>query len=216
MKWIVPFCAALIFVSCQQEELKITENPSDTSIFNDLELASLVRSVTSHDGSFDDTIDSAHCFSLKFPYSLWVNGVQHNMTSPDDFSEIPAGASVVPEFPIILNMSNYTEVEIPSIQVLYDYVVGCHSGLFFDEIITCVDFQYPIDLSMYDSGTSDFQTITLEHDLDVFSTIQSLNPSMLVTLKYPIGLVLQNGDVVEVDSNQELKNQILRIVALCN
>lgn len=216
MKWILPLCLAIVFVSCQKEELKITENPFDSSILDDQELASLVRSVTSHDGSFDDQIDSANCFSLKFPYALWVNGVQHSMTSPEDFAEIPPGAAVQPEFPIILSMSNYTEVEIPSLEVLYDYVVGCHSGVFYDEIITCVDFQYPIELSMFDSGTSDFETITLQHDWDVYSTIQSLSPSMLVTIKYPIGLVLNNGDVVEVDSNQELKNQILRIVAACN
>lgn len=216
MKWIVPLFIALIVVGCQQEEFNETDNPAETSLLEDQELASLVRSVTSHDGSFDDFIDSADCFSIQFPYGLWVNGVQHNMNSPEDFSEIPQGALVQPDFPVTLNMCNYSQVEIPSLEVLYDYVVGCHSGEFFDEVITCVDFQYPIDLSLFDSGTSDFETITLEHDWDVYSTIQSLNPSTLVTIQYPIGLIKSNGDVIEVNTNQELKNQILRIVSLCN
>ncbi len=216
MKWIVPLFIALIVVGCQQEEFNETDNPAETSLLEDQELASLVRSVTSHDGSFDDFIDSADCFSIQFPYGLWVNGVQHNMNSPEDFSEIPQGALVQPDFPVTLNMCNYSQVEIPSLEVLYDYVVGCHSGEFFDEVITCVDFQYPIDLSLFDSGTSDFETITLEHDWDVYSTIQSLNPSTLVTIQYPVGLIKSNGDVIEVNTNQELKNQILRIVSLCN
>lgn len=216
MKWILPLLAAIVFVGCQKEELKITDSPMESSIMADQELASLVRSVTSHDGSFDDRIDNANCFSLQFPYALWVDGVAHNMTTPEDFSEIPTDAVVVPEFPITLNMSDYQEVEVPSMEILYDYVVGCHSGQFYDDVITCVDFQYPINLSMFDSGTSDFETITLEHDWDVYSTMQSLNTDMLVTIQYPIGLVLQNGDVITVTSNQTLKNQILRIIALCN
>lgn len=216
MKWIVPLCVALVFISCQKEELKITDDPVETSILDDQELTSLVRSVTSHDGSFDDFIDSADCFSLKFPYSLWVNGVQHNMNSAEDFSEIPPGAQVQPEFPVTVSMCNYSEVEIPNMNVMNDYIVGCHSGEFYDDVITCVDFQYPIDLSLFDSGTSDFETIRLEHDWDVYSTIQSLNPSTLVTIQYPVRLILSNGDLVTVNSNIELKSQILRIIAICN
>lgn len=216
MKLFISLCVVLVLVGCQKEEFSETDNSPEASILNDAQLTSLLRSVTSHDGSFDDRIDNADCFSLKFPYGIYVNGVKHNMTSVDDFSEISPDAQVEPIFPITLNMSDYSEVEINSLSEMYDYIIGCHSGGYFDDVITCVDFSYPINLSMYDSGNSDFETVTLLHDWDVYSTIQSLPPSMLVNIQYPIRLYNEDGDIFEINSNQQLKNEILRIVAFCN
>lgn len=216
MKWFLTLSILVVLAGCQKEEFSETENAPESSILSDAQLASLVRSVTSHDGSFDNRIDNSDCFSLKFPYGLLVNGVEHNMNSVDDFSEITPGAQVEPLFPITLKMSNYSEVNISSVNEYYDYIIGCHSGEFFDQVITCVDFKYPINLSMYDSGNSDFETVTLLHDWDVYSTIQELPQSMLVTIQYPISLMNEDGETFEISSNQQLKNEILRIVAFCN
>lgn len=216
MKWSAPLIFVMILVGCQQERLEVNDSPTESSIMNDAQLVSLLRSVASHDGSFDDSVDNADCFSINFPYGILVNGVPHNITSPEDLGEIPPANSVVPQFPITLTMCNYNEVEVTDLNQLYDYIIGCHSGELFNDVITCVDLGYPVDLSMYNSSNSNFETVTLQHDWDVYSTLETLDPSMLVTLQYPIHLLNQNGDTLVVNSNQDLKFQIARISSFCN
>lgn len=211
---LVTFCIFLF--ACQEEEFTEIDNQDESSFLLDEQLSTLMKSVVSHDGSFDNRIDNADCFSINFPYGLWVNGVQHNMTSPLDFVEITAGAVVIPEFPIRITTAEYVEMEVSSFEEMQNLILGCHSGQMYDDIISCVDFIYPIKISIYDSENTNFETLILNHDFDTFSSMESMEPNQLVGLNYPVSLRLNNGTSITVDSNEELKNEIFRISSFCN
>ncbi len=208
------FCVLLS--ACQEEEFTEISNQEESSFLLDEQLSGYMKSVASHDGSFDNRIDNSDCFSINFPYGLWVNGERHNMSSAEDLMEITSGAEVVPEFPVTITTADYVEVEVNSVNELQAMILDCHSGQMYDDIITCVDFSYPITISLYDTENSNFETVTLNHDLDTFSSIETLDPNRLASLNFPITLVLNNGNAITVTSNEDLKNKIFSIAAICN
>lgn len=206
----------LVLFSCQKEQFSEVDQQEDSSFLLDEQLTGMIKSVASHDGEFDDRIDNASCFSIEFPYGLWVDGVMHQMSSPENFTEITPGAQVMPEFPVTVMVGDYSEIIINSESEFYKVIIDCHSGELYDDIITCVDFIYPVTISLYDSENTNFETLTLNHDWDTFSTIESLDPNMLAAINYPITLQLNNGTPITVTSDDSLRNEIFRIIALCN
>lgn len=206
----------MIFVSCQKEGFTEVDNQEDASFMLDEQLSGLMKSVASHDGAFDDRIDNANCFSINFPYGLWVDGVQHNMASAEDFSEINPLTPVMPVFPITLTVGDYTQAVISSESEFQQMIINCHSGVLYDDIITCVDFSYPVTIALYNSENTNFETLILNHDWDTFSTIQTLEPNSLAAINYPVTLRLNNGAPITVISNDDLKNKIFSIAAGCN
>jgi hypothetical protein len=202
--------------SCQKEQFSEVDNQEDSSFLLDEQLTGMIKSVASHDGEFDDRIDNASCFSIEFPYGLWVDGVMHNMSSPENFAEINPTAQVMPEFPITVMAGDYSEFIINSENEFNQFIIDCHSGVLYNDIVTCVDFTYPVTISLYDSENSNFETLTLNHDWDTFSTIESLDPNRLAAINYPVTLRLNNGTPITVTSDDNLRNEIFRIVAYCN
>jgi len=215
MKLLLPLITVFLLVGCQKEEFKVQDNPNE-SILNDPQLRAFLNSVSSHDGSVDNVIDNSDCFSIKFPFGLVVDGISHQMTTPEDLLPLTTANSLVPEFPITLVLCDYSEFDVGSLGAWQDEIVSCHSGNYYDDVISCVDINYPIELKMFDANNTNFETITLEHDWDTYSTLASMNQTDLVTINYPISLQLQNGTQITVHSNDELKYEILRIIAICN
>lgn len=216
MKTYWVFFTFLILISCQKELFSERDNQEDTSFLLDEQLTGLIKSVASHDGEFDDRIDNANCFSIQFPYGLWVDGKLHNIASPENFIEISPGAQVMPEFPISVMVGDYSEWMIHSESEFNQMIIDCHSGVLYNDIITCVDFIYPVTISLYDAENTNFETLTLNHDWDTFSAVESLQPNRLAAINYPITLRLNNGTPITVASNDNLRNEIFRIITYCN
>ena len=88
MKYLLVF-TALFLLGCQKEKLEIIEAPDEEASFLfDQQLTSLLKSVASHDGSFDDVIDNSSCFSIDLPYQIALNGETHNVNTIDDLLPI--------------------------------------------------------------------------------------------------------------------------------
>ncbi|MET0759685.1 MAG: hypothetical protein ABWZ56_04645 [Flavobacterium sp.] len=71
--------------------------------------------------------------------------------------------------------------------------------------IECIDFIYPFALIIYDSNLQPLQTISITGD-DVFSNLLgTLSTDFSISISYPITTTLNNGDVISINNNSELK-----------
>jgi len=216
MKRIIAVCLLLVLLSCQKEEFREVEGQEETSFLADVELTRLINSVSSHDGRFDDIVDNSSCFSINFPYHIMLNGELHNVQSINDLLTIDEQDVVEPVYPIRISTADYLEWDINNESQFEDFVSQCENGQLYDERITCVDFEYPISVAVFNTATSSFETVLFEHDEDTFTGIADLDAEVLATIGFPITLTFDNGSTLEVMSNDQLKNEILSVVPICN
>ncbi|NND61856.1 MAG: hypothetical protein HKN48_01550 [Flavobacteriaceae bacterium] len=215
MKKYAVLAFAMIMMSCQKEELTVVETQEETTISTDAQLLSLVQSVASHDGSFDDVVDGASCFSIDFPYICQVNGEQYTVTSPTDLEDYTMYDELIPVFPVSITFADHTQMKVASYEQLMALSVECADGDLWNDRITCIDFEYPVTLSLFNTDNSDFQTLVFNHDRDTFVGIRDIETQIIATLNYPITVQLENGERITITSNETLKAEILNIIPVC-
>ena len=70
--------------------------------------------------------------------------------------------------------------------------------------IDCIDLVYPLTFFIYNSNQQQTGTQTVGNDGELLALLLSLDPGTYIALQFPINVVLQNGTIVEVNSNAEL------------
>ncbi|MDX1462381.1 MAG: hypothetical protein R3359_04945 [Marinirhabdus sp.] len=208
MRSLIMVLTVFALFSCQKESLVVREDTSDERYVIDNELSELMVSVSAHDGSFDDVLDAAGCFSIQFPYTILYNGEFKEINSVNDLLGLDTGQDVVFEFPITITYSNYVSQTLRSADELLLASASCSSNTFFLNAIRCVDFIYPIRITQFNSETNDFNTLVIDHDQENFTTIVELLDTQLAEIRFPVSLQLSNDMVVEVVNAQELKQFI--------
>ncbi|MEL6811505.1 MAG: hypothetical protein AAFP76_09240 [Bacteroidota bacterium] len=211
--WILLLCMGLF--SCQKEELTIVEENQESSFLADAQLTRLMQSVTSHDGSFDDIIDQSSCFSINFPYQILLNGESHNVNSVNDLLAISSQDIIEPVFPLTITTGDYVEEPIQSMAVFEEFITRCANGTLYNDRITCIDFTYPVRISVYNTENNDFETIMFTHDKETFTRIDLFESGVLASIDYPIELRVQDTTALNISSNNELKASIMQMVPLC-
>lgn len=206
MKKFVMLLAVFVFLfSCQKEELTVIDNQDETSFIEDTELVRLIMSVASHDGSFDNKVDKADCFSINFPYTIYLNGESHSVNSINDLLIIEEHDEVLPIFPIDITFANYIEATITTNEAFNELISKCDDGTLYNDKNTCQDFLYPIYVAVFNPDSNDFETISFDHDKDTFTTIVDFTSNTLAAIQYPIQIELIEGAVITVNNNANLK-----------
>ncbi len=209
------FMATFSLISCQKESLRITDEQQEESLVDDAQLLGLVRGVTAHDGSHDNIVDSSDCFSINFPYSCNVNGEVFLYQQASDLNDLYETDDIQPVFPITLTYANYIEVTVSNQEEFQELITRCSSGLLYNDAIACVDFIYPISLSMYNADTLDFSTVTLDHDRMTFTELAAMTAKDVASINYPIFIQVLEGELFQINSNQELKAVIQENLSFC-
>ena len=215
MKYLLYAMLLLFLAGCQKEEFTVIETPDDASFTQDNELKSLIMSVVAHDGSYDDIVDHSSCFSIDFPYTCYYNGQEYEVNSIEDLSGFNYGANLIPKFPITITFADYASLEVPNIKAFEELINLCANGTLFNDSITCVDISYPIDISLYNTVTSSFETISFLHDKQTFQSIEELDENLIASIQYPIEILLPNNVVLTIESNDVLKTEILSMIPIC-
>ena len=199
--------------SCQDEVLEETPTNEEETIVANSTLANLMRNTVTLDGSIDNIIDSANCILVNLPVTVVVNGITLTIESVDDYDAIEEiideftndQDEIEIQFPIVIILSDYTEVTIENQDELETYIEDCFGENEPDDDIECVDFQYPITFSIYDSNFQVIETVVINSDQELYIFIEELAGGVLASINYPINMILANGDVVEVNNNTELE-----------
>lgn len=209
--YILIFLLCMLGVSCQQEGSEIITPDSEEVISANSNLALLLLQTSSNDGSQDDLLDNASCIEINLPVSVTVNGelivintlndislVEDNINSSDIDDDV-----IEISFPITITLSDHTEVLVTSEEELLQYVINC----FAEDVITCVDFQYPISFSVFNSDFQDADVVTINNDEALYEFLVSIgnDSAIFASLNYPVVLVYDNGNTIEVTSNSELE-----------
>ena len=74
--------------------------------------------------------------------------------------------------------------------------------------IDCIDFVYPITFFVYDSNQEQTGSQTVNSDSELLQFLSGLNTNHSYSIQYPIEVILQDGTIVEVNSNSELQDLI--------
>lgn len=219
MKFNFKFIYLFVFLlmgltfSCQDEVIEETPATEGENIVPNSNLANLMRSTVTLDGSLDNIIDSANCIIVDLPVTVVVNGITLTIESVEDYDAIEDiidqfvndDDEVQIQFPIVIVLSDYTEVVIESQDELDRYIEDCFGENEYDDDIECIDFQYPFTISTYDSNFQVIETIEINSDEELYLFIEELTDGISASINYPINMVLANEEVIQVNSNTELE-----------
>lgn len=90
------------------------------------------------------------------------------------------------------------------------------STIALDEDINCLDFEYPLTVSIYDADFQLTDIVTINNDDALYLFLQTLDTSIVASLNFPITIVLPDQQQIEVNSNQALQTSITLEGNSCN
>lgn len=222
---LIPFFALLLFTSCQEEEVSITSPEDSEALTANSELTSLMFSTSIMDGSADNIIDNASCLSVELPVTVVVNGLEIIIDSEEDFNVIETIFKEFEDdeddleiiFPITIILSDHEEIVIENREALEALIAECKGDNEEDDDIECIDFQYPISFSIFDTDFQIINVVTIESDRELYRFLKRVkNAEVIASLNFPITLEYADGNTIEVNNNEELATTIKEAKDLCD
>jgi len=213
--YALPFFALLTLASCQKEAVEITEPNTQETFVAESDLAALITETSTKDGSSDNIIDGANGFSVNLPVTVYANGIEITVNSEADYELIEEifddsdddTDTLEIVFPITVTMSDYSEVVVNNQSEFED--LRFQNSNENDDDIECIDFQYPLTLSIYNLDFQVIDVVTINSDEQLHHFIRNLEGGVLVSLNFPVKLIYADGSTIEAHNNLELAS-ILR------
>lgn len=222
---LIPFFALLLFTSCQDEVTDITPPEDSEALTASSELTSLMFSTSIMDGSADNIIDNASCTSVKLPVTVKIRGLEIIIDSEEDFKVIEALFNEFEDdddrldiiFPITIILSDHEEIVIENREALEELIEECRGDNEEDDDIECIDFQYPISFSVFNTDFQIIDVVTIENDRALYLFLKRVkNAEVIASLNFPITLKYADGTAVDVNNNEELARTIKEARGLCD
>lgn len=207
---------SLANTSCRKEEMEFEQAPPEDTLSQNSQVAYLMQRMAMNDGSVDNIICNANCFTIQKPVTVVANGIEVNINSISDLDIVEDifddddddSDTLEIQFPIIIVMSDHTTMTINSSIELYTYASNCNGENEWDEDIECLDFQYPISALMYNSNNEIISTVTLNNDLQMYTFIDDIDENDIITIDFPISVILSNGTSLTINTLNELQTTI--------
>lgn len=204
---------SLAFTSCQTEETEMIGTDPNTNSANS-ETSDLLLRTSARDGSNDDILDGNSCSSLVLPVVAEVNGQQLTIVGESQFSLIADifaqftgdDDSVTLQFPVTVELSNYTELVVNS-QAEYEALQQkcAEADSAEEDIINCLDFAYPITMLTYDANAEQTGSIELSGDQELYAFVNGLQEGEdFFSVRYPVSLMAQGNSSTTITSDAEL------------
>ncbi|GAA0754540.1 hypothetical protein [Psychroflexus lacisalsi] len=203
----------IIFSGCYNDDNQIVE-ALDAS-HNSSELTSVLKSITSHDASFDDQVDNTSCFSLVFPYQLKVNSNIKTFTSAEELSYLDVSDEIEILYPVSIALKNYQIFEVNSTSELNSHKLSCERSLDI-EPNSCVDLVYNLTIKQFNEIHGVFKTFDLTNNKEAFMYFEELHDNDVYEIQYPILLQDRNSENTTVNSNSEFINTFQSVVRNCD
>lgn len=207
-----------MFISCQEEYVDIEEPDKSITISADDHIADLIFKVVLKDGSFDNIIDRCSEISIKFPYSIMIEDQLYSVSSREDIDKIMMDYfdlrdDITINYPVTISYSDYSEKiiynddELEQIQEQYNIEIT-------DDDIECIDFVYPIELSLYDTEYQKTDLIVANNDYDIYSIFDDIS-NLIVQFDFPISVKIDEN-IIRIFNNDELENEIMNVITGCD
>jgi len=221
MKTMKPILFALVglfltMTSCRTEDDVSIDPPAESTLQANSALTNQIQRVTMNDGSVDNIVYNANCFTIELPITATINGVELTITNIEDYEDLEDildefdddDDTIVIDFPITIIFADYSEVLINSLDQLEDYADDCNDENEFDDDIECLDFVYPITASVFNTNNEVIETLTFTNDYDLYEFIDDIDEDDLIGFEFPISIVIANGNVIVINNFNELDDAI--------
>lgn len=203
-------------IGCRTEEIEFEQAPPEETLTPYSSAANLMQRTAMNDGSSSNIVDNSNCFNIQFPFTVIVNGTQISIESNDDYDLIEDILDALDDdddeleisFPIVIVLNDYTEITINNSTELYSYADACNGENEDDDDIECIDFQYPITASIFNANNELLETFTITNDNSLHDFIDDLDDDDLVSINFPITLIVFDGTTLVVNNMTELENAI--------
>lgn len=193
----------LLFISCYEDDSRNIQ--SENTSHRTSELSLYIKSIASHHAAFDDKIDESSCFSLQFPYQLYINSELASITSVQDVSNLNEDDAIEIVYPVNTNFYNYQQHQANNQSELNLIKNVCTQN--FDIISNpCLDFQFPITIKEFNDLTESFETYQLNNDKELYLHIENLHDNDVYEIEYPIFLKDSVSNSIRINSNADFIN----------
>lgn len=214
----------LFFASCRKEEMELVEPPEDETLVINSPIVNLIKLTVSNDGSVDNIIDQANCFDIEFPVTVLANGTEVLVVSEEDFISVEDifdefdddEDSLEILFPITITFGDYSQTVVADYPELYSFSGTCNGENIMDDDIECLDFQYPITASIFNSNNEKIDTETLNDDKSLYLFVEGIDQYDIVTMDFPIAVLLPNEASLNIDNLNELRSIIEANINACD
>jgi len=218
------FLFLLVFMSCRKEEFRFEEAPEEASLIKTSMVANLIQRTALNDGSGDNIIDLANCISVILPIDLEANGILLTINNPDDYETIEAifdesdsdTDTLIIFYPISILLDDHTEVTINNENEFNNYRDNCSGENEDDDDIECIDFNFPITLTTYNTITEVLDSKTINNDKDFYEFIDDIEDHIIVNINFPIELTLFDGTILTINSLDDLEDEIEDVIDDCD
>ncbi|MDD3721280.1 MAG: hypothetical protein PHW92_02165 [Lutibacter sp.] len=212
------------FISCQDEISQITEPAQGEALKVNANVTNLVQRTVTKDGSKDNIIDNSSCLQVQLPITVSVNGLEIYVDSEDDFEVIEAIFDEFDDdsdhleifFPIVVILNDYSKITINTQDELEALIEDCGDENEIDDDIECLDFVYPISLSMYNSENQLTKTVSVVNDEQFYKLIDDIDDNDIVVINFPISIILFDGTERNIENMDMLENEIEQVKDMCD
>ncbi len=207
--------AMFLFTGCQEESIVIIEPPVEDGFTVNTSVAEFAERVALRDGSSDNIVSKGSCLSFELPVEVVVNGTPLLIESEKDLSLVEYIFDEYDDdedeirviFPVTIILQDYTRLVINSPEVLEDYIDDCEEGG-IDDDIECVDFSYPLQISVYDTQNQVSDVVTIANDEQLYVFLNDQDDNVYMSFIFPITLIYFDGTQVAVNNHTELETAI--------
>ena len=217
---ILSFFSLLFVTSCQNEFLEETPQNQEETLVPDSPLTAVMRSTVTNDGTVDNILDESSCFTVNLPVTIIANGITITIDSLEDLEVIEEIYDEFEDdeddldflFPITIILNDYDDIVIENEDALETFIDDCLENE-VDDSIECVDFVYPITMSIYNLSFQVIDNVTFNNDEDLYDFLDEFEDEtddqvIIASLNFPVSLVYADGSTAAVNNNQELQTAI--------
>tara|TARA_R110002073_G_scaffold72537_1_gene177145 strand:+ start:114236 stop:115873 length:1638 start_codon:yes stop_codon:yes gene_type:complete len=212
----------LIFSSCREGTIEESPTSDTSALKGDSNVADLMQRAAMNDGSNDNIIDAANCFTIKFPYTVVIANITFFVNSEADLVNITSFLNFSSEtnvgiiFPVTLVFNDYKEVVVNNQSELDSFKNTCNGENEADDDIECLDFSYPINVSVLNTLTERTTEVVLASDSELLLFINGLSKEEVVFLNFPLKVVIYDGTEAMINNLQELEDKLNDVKEACD
>lgn len=221
-QFIIITLLGLFVFSCQNDDENQILVPN-TNLTKVAPLTSLLSRVSQYPTAIDNVLDGTSYCSVQLPVTIIVNYNRIEVSSQEDYKLV---TSIIDEysndddkinflFPITMVFRNYSTLKLNN-EVELKKLLDSYGQYYDYTEIDCIDFNFPIRISSYDSNSQQAKAYTIQNNSQLYNFVYNLKETDFFSLDFPIAMTSKiDGKTIEVNNNSELKSTIDNEIIKC-
>ena len=113
-------------------------------------------------------------------------------------------------------MPDFSEVIVNNYAELNQNAANCNGENEVDDDIECLDFEYPIGMSIFNTNNELIETISIQNDNALYNFIENIDSNDIVVVSFPITVIVFDGTQITINDLNELETTINNFSDSCD